>query len=93
MPVGTYGAVKGLLPDDLEEVGAQVVLGNAYHLTHRPGAQRVARLGGLHRLMGWDRAILTDSGGYQVFSLRGLQKIDDDGVDYRTHFDGSKHIA
>lgn len=89
MPVGTYGAVKGLMRDDLEAAGAQVVLGNAYHLTHRPGAERIARLGGLHRFMGWSRAILTDSGGYQVFSLRGLQRIDDDGVDYRTHFDGS----
>ena len=89
MPVGTYGAVKGLTPDDLERAGAQVVLGNAYHLTHRPGYELVARLGGLHKFMGWSRAILTDSGGYQVFSLRGLQKIDEDGVDYRTHFDGS----
>ena len=91
MPVGTYGAVKGLTPDDLEGVGAQVVLGNAYHLAHRPGPELVRDLGGLHGMMGWGRAILTDSGGYQVFSLRGLQKIDDDGVDYRTHFDGSAH--
>lgn len=91
MPVGTYGAVKGISVDELEGVGAQVVLGNSYHLSHRPGAQRVADLGGLHGFMGWKRAILTDSGGYQVFSLRGLQKIDDEGVDYRTHFDGSKH--
>jgi queuine tRNA-ribosyltransferase len=91
MPVGTYGAVKGMMPADLESVGAQVVLGNAYHLGHRPGAQLVAQLGGLHAMMGWNRAILTDSGGYQVFSLRGLQKIDEDGVDYRTHFDGSAH--
>lgn len=89
MPVGTYGAVKGLTPRDLVETGAQVVLSNAYHLTHRPGYALIARLGGLHRFMGWSRAILTDSGGYQVFSLRGLQRIDDDGVDYRTHFDGS----
>lgn len=91
MPVGTYGAVKGLTPDELEAVGSQVVLGNAYHLAHRPGPDIVARLGGLHGMMGWSRAILTDSGGYQVFSLRGLQRIDDDGVDYRTHFDGSAH--
>jgi queuine tRNA-ribosyltransferase len=91
MPVGTYGAVKGLDPDDLRGVGTQVLLGNAYHLGHRPGAARVAALGGLHRMMGWDRAILTDSGGYQVFSLRGLQKIDDAGVNYQTHFDGSRH--
>ncbi len=91
MPVGTYGAVKGLVPEELERVGSQIILGNSYHLAHRPGAQLVARLGGLHRMMGWSRAILTDSGGYQVFSLRGLQRIDDDGVDYRTHFDGSAH--
>jgi queuine tRNA-ribosyltransferase len=91
MPVGTYGAVKGLDPDELAQVGSQVVLGNSYHLAHRPGAERVARLGGLHAMSGWRRAILTDSGGFQVFSLRGLQRIDDAGVDYRTHFDGSKH--
>ncbi len=91
MPVGTYGAVKGLTPEDLERVGAQIVLGNAYHLAHRPGPELVAAHGGLHGFMGWRGGILTDSGGYQVFSLRGLQKIDDTGVDYRTHFDGSKH--
>ncbi len=91
MPVGTYGAVKGLDPRDLEEVGSQIILGNSYHLGHRPGGDRVREFGGLHRMMGWRRPILTDSGGYQVFSLRGLQKIDDDGVGYRTHFDGSAH--
>ena len=91
MPVGTYGAVKGLDADDLREAGAQVVLGNSYHLGHRPGAARVAELGGLHAMMAWDRPILTDSGGFQVFSLRGLQKIDDHGVGYQTHFDGSRH--
>ncbi|MFO0636746.1 MAG: tRNA guanosine(34) transglycosylase Tgt [Nannocystaceae bacterium] len=91
MPVGTYGVVKGLLPEDLRQVGSQIVLGNAYHLAHRPGAERIAALGGLHRCNGWTRPILTDSGGFQVFSLRGLQRIDDDGVDYRTHFDGSAH--
>lgn len=91
MPVGTYGAVKGLMPDDLEQVGSQVILGNSYHLAHRPGAALVAQRGGLHRWIGWSRAILTDSGGFQVFSLRGLQKIGEDGVGYRTHFDGSAH--
>ncbi|MCA9720380.1 MAG: tRNA guanosine(34) transglycosylase Tgt [Myxococcales bacterium] len=91
MPVGTYGAVKGLEPRDLVEVGSQIILGNAYHLSHRPGAERVAGFGGLHEFIAWPRAILTDSGGFQVFSLRGLQKIDNDGVDYRTHFDGSAH--
>lgn len=91
MPVGTYGAVKGLLREDLKSVGSQTILANAYHLTHRPGHERVRDLGGLHTMMDYDGPILTDSGGFQVFSLRGLQKIDDDGVDYRTHFDGSKH--
>ena len=91
MPVGTYGAVKGLTPRDLLACGAQIVLGNAYHLAHRPGPELVAAHGGLHGFMGWNHGILTDSGGYQVFSLRGLQKIDEHGVDYRTHFDGSKH--
>ncbi len=91
MPVGTYGAVKGLDPDDLRACGSQIILGNSYHLGHRPGAARVAALGGLHRMMAWDRPILTDSGGFQVFSLRGLQRLDDSGVDYQTHFDGSRH--
>ena len=91
MPVGTYGAVKGLDPDDLRECGSQIILGNSYHLGHRPGSARVAGLGGLHAMMSWDRPILTDSGGFQVFSLRGLQKLDDAGVDYQTHFDGSRH--
>ncbi|RMG99401.1 MAG: tRNA guanosine(34) transglycosylase Tgt [Deltaproteobacteria bacterium] len=91
MPVGTYGAVKGLDPDELADVGSQVILGNAYHLAHRPGADRIAAAGGLHGFGGWPGPILTDSGGYQVFSLRGLQRIDDHGVTYRTHFDGSRH--
>jgi queuine tRNA-ribosyltransferase len=89
MPVGTYGAVKGVLPEELRLVGSQVVLANAYHLTHRPGPERVREVGGVHGLMHWPGPILTDSGGYQVFSLRSLQKIDDAGVDYQTHFDGS----
>ncbi|HLT39135.1 MAG TPA: tRNA guanosine(34) transglycosylase Tgt [Enhygromyxa sp.] len=89
MPVGTYGAVKGVLPEELRAVGSQVVLANAYHLTHRPGAERVRAVGGVHAFMHWPGPILTDSGGYQVFSLRSLQKIDDEGVDYQTHFDGS----
>jgi queuine tRNA-ribosyltransferase len=90
MPVGTYGAVKGLTPEELVQAGSQIILGNAYHLGHRPGADAVQRWGGLHKMMDWQRPILTDSGGFQVFSLRGLQKIDDTGVDYQTHFDGSK---
>jgi queuine tRNA-ribosyltransferase len=89
MPVGTYGAVKGVMPDELRAIGSQVVLANAYHLSHRPGAERVREVGGIHAFMRWPGPILTDSGGYQVFSLRGLQRIDDAGVDYRTHFDGS----
>jgi queuine tRNA-ribosyltransferase len=89
MPVGTYGAVKGVLPEELRAIGSQVVLANAYHLSHRPGAERVREVGGIHAFMRWPGPVLTDSGGYQVFSLRGLQHIDDDGVDYRTHFDGS----
>jgi queuine tRNA-ribosyltransferase len=91
MPVGTYGAVKGLVPEELAAIGSQVILGNAYHLGHRPGADVVRALGGLHGFSGWSGPILTDSGGYQVFSLRSLQTIDDGGVDYQTHFDGSRH--
>ncbi|MEZ4454313.1 MAG: tRNA guanosine(34) transglycosylase Tgt [Nannocystaceae bacterium] len=80
---------QGLDRDDLVEVGSQIILGNSYHLAHRPGA-RIRELGGLHQMAAWERPILTDSGGFQVFSLRGLQKIDDGGVDYQTHFDGSR---
>ena len=90
MPVGTYGAVKGVRAQDLEAVGAQIVLSNAYHLSDRPGADRVKRLGGLHRFMGWRRPILTDSGGYQVMSLAGRRTIDDDGVTFQSPIDGSR---
>ena len=89
MPVGTYGAVKGLLPEELRAVGSQIVLANAYHLSLRPGAERIRELGGIHAFTHWPGPMLTDSGGYQVFSLRALQSIDDEGVDYRTHYDGS----
>lgn len=92
MPVGTYGAIKGLVSSEIKEIGSQTILANAYHLGHRPGSESVEAWGGVHSLMHWDGPILTDSGGYQVFSLRGLQKIKDDGVRYRTHFDGSKHM-
>ena len=92
MPVGTKGAVKGVLPDELAGLGARIVLGNAYHLHFRPGATRIAELGGLHRFMGWDGAILTDSGGFQVFSLRDTARIDDDGVAFRSVYDGSTHV-
>ena len=89
MPVGTRAAVKGLSPTQLEETGTDVVLANTYHLMLRPGADVVERLGGLHGFMGWNRAVLTDSGGFQVFSLADLRKIDDAGVDFRSHIDGA----
>lgn len=90
MPVGTYGAVKGLRAADLEELGVQIVLGNAYHLAERPGADLVARRGGLHRFIGWSGPILTDSGGYQVLSLADHCEVDDDGVTFRSLLDGSR---
>ena len=91
MPVGTYGAVKTLTPHEVRELGAQVVLSNTYHLYLRPGLELVTRFGGLHRFMGWDGPLLTDSGGYQIFSLAGMRKIDDAGVSFRSHLDGSEH--
>jgi len=91
MPVGTYGAVKGIAPWDLRKLGAQIVLSNAFHLEMRPGSRTVRKLGGLHGFMGWDGPILTDSGGYQVFSLEGRRKVDDDGVSFRSPVDGSEH--
>ncbi len=90
MPVGTQATVKALTPDEVRELGAQVLLGNTYHLALRPGAERIARLGGLHRFMGWEGAILTDSGGFQVFSLDHLVKVGDDGATFRSHLDGSE---
>ena len=91
MPVGTNATVKALHPDDVREVGAEIVLANTYHLYLRPGHERIARLGGLHSFMGWDRPILTDSGGFQVVSLGDLRTIDDGGVTFRSHLDGSVH--
>ena len=91
MPVGTQGTVKGMLPEQLKEIGAQIILGNTYHLYLRPGHERMARLGGLHKFMNWDRPILTDSGGFQVFSLGELRKIDEQGVRFQSHLDGSSH--
>jgi queuine tRNA-ribosyltransferase len=91
MPVGTAGTVKGMLPDAVAETGAEIVLGNTYHLMLRPGAERVERLGGLHRMMGWQRPILTDSGGFQVMSLAGLRKLTEHAVTFRSHIDGSQH--
>jgi len=90
MPVGTAGAVKGITPQQLEETGAAIILANTYHLLLRPGVETVEKLGGLHKFMAWNRPILTDSGGYQVFSLSPLTKIDDDGVEFASHIDGAK---
>ncbi len=90
MPVGTAGAVKGITPEQLKATGAGVILANTYHLFLRPGVETVEKLGGLHRFMAWDRPILTDSGGYQVFSLNSLVRIDDEGVEFASHIDGAK---
>src|SRR5882724_2247037 len=89
MPVGTQGSVRALSPNDLRGAGATLVLANTYHLHVRPGEQVVEKLGGLHRFMGWDRPLLTDSGGFQVFSLEGSRRVDDDGVEFQSHVDGS----
>lgn len=89
MPVGTQGTVKGLTPDQVRSVGAQIILGNTYHLALRPGDELIAELGGLHRFMSWDRPILTDSGGFQVFSLAQIRKVTDAGVAFRSHIDGA----
>jgi queuine tRNA-ribosyltransferase len=91
MPVGTQATVKALTSGDLRAAGAQMILGNTYHLNLRPTAERIARLGGLHRFMAWDGPILTDSGGFQVFSLADLRRVDDDGVTFTSHIDGSTH--
>jgi queuine tRNA-ribosyltransferase len=92
MPVGTQGTVKAMLPEALKEIGAQIILGNTYHLFLRPGHELIRNLGGLHRFMNWDRPILTDSGGFQVFSLGALRKIDEAGVRFQSHLDGSSHV-
>jgi queuine tRNA-ribosyltransferase len=92
MPVGTAATVKAMKPADVRASGADIILGNTYHLMLRPGAERVARLGGLHAFMGWDRPILTDSGGYQVMSLADLRKMSEEGVRFQSHLDGSAHM-
>ena len=92
MPVGTAATVKAMRPEDVRASGADIILGNTYHLMLRPGAERVARLGGLHRFMAWDRPILTDSGGYQVMSLSELTKVTEEGVAFASHIDGSRHM-
>jgi queuine tRNA-ribosyltransferase len=90
-PVGTQGTVKSVAPDRLSQIGVGLIMSNLYHLAMRPGIDVVTELGGLHRLAGWDRPMMTDSGGYQVFSLEGLRSVDDDGVTFRSHVDGSTH--
>jgi queuine tRNA-ribosyltransferase len=92
MPLGTAGSVKAMLPESVRETGADIILGNTYHLMLRPGAERMARLGGLHKFMQWERPILTDSGGFQVMSLSDLRKITEEGVKFRSHIDGSEQF-
>ena len=92
MPVGTLAKVKGVSQDILEELGVEILLGNTYHLYLRPGVDQVRKLGGLHGFMSWPRAILTDSGGFQVFSLSELRKVTEEGVTFRSHLDGSSHF-
>lgn len=92
MPVGTQGTVKAVTPAQLAEIGAQIILGNTYHLSLRPGSPLIAQLGGLHAFMGWDKPILTDSGGFQVFSLAKLREVRDDGVAFQSHIDGARHF-
>ncbi|HTW31863.1 MAG TPA: tRNA guanosine(34) transglycosylase Tgt, partial [Candidatus Sulfotelmatobacter sp.] len=92
MPVGTVASVKAVAQETLEELGAQIILGNTYHLYLRPGVETVRRMGGLHGFMAWPRAILTDSGGFQVFSLNELRKVTEEGVTFRSHLDGSSHF-
>ncbi|WP_316353046.1 tRNA guanosine(34) transglycosylase Tgt [Candidatus Trichorickettsia mobilis] len=92
MPVGTRGTVKAMLPESVKSTGADIILGNTYHLMLRPGAERIAKLGGLHKFMNWPHPILTDSGGFQVMSLSNLRKISEEGVTFNSHIDGSKHL-
>jgi len=92
MPVGTAGTVKGLYMDQVREAGSDIILGNTYHLMLRPGAERVKKLGGLHKFGGWNGPILTDSGGFQVWSLSKLRKMTEEGVEFQSHLDGSKHM-
>src|SRR5437763_1118613 len=90
MPVGTQATVRTLSPHDLKSIGAQIVLANTYHLHVRPGEDVIAQLGGLHKFMAWERPLLTDSGGFQVFSLEGFRQVAADGVEFQTHIDGSR---
>ena len=92
MPVGTQATVKSISPEELKELGAQIILSNTYHLYLRPGDELVKEAGGLHKFMNWDRPILTDCGGFQVFSLSDLRTISEEGVEFKSHLDGSKHF-
>jgi len=92
LPVGSQGAVKTLVPEELRDIGIRMILANTYHLYLRPGIDVIEKMGGLHKFMAWDRAILTDSGGYQIFSLARLRRVSDDGVTFRSHIDGSQHL-
>ncbi len=92
MPVGTQGTVKSVSNQELKDIGAEIILGNAYHLNMRPGLEIIRKAGGLHKFMGWDRPILTDSGGYQIFSLATLRKLSDEGAEFSSHIDGAKHF-
>ena len=92
MPVGTRGAVKALTHRDVQDLGAEIILGNTYHLYLKPGDELIARAGGLHRFIGWDRPILTDSGGYQIFSLADRRRITEAGAEFQSHLDGSRHL-
>ena len=92
MPVGTVGSVKGIVPWEIEKTGSGILLSNTYHLYLRPGTEVIEKLGGLHKMMAWNGSILTDSGGYQVFSLSSLKKLSEEGVEFRSHIDGSKHM-
>src|SRR5512136_2877784 len=92
MPIGTVGAVKGILPEQVKALGSEMILANTYHFVIRPGVDVVEKVGGVHRFMAWDGPILTDSGGYQVFSLGELRKITEEGVRFQSHLDGSYHL-
>jgi queuine tRNA-ribosyltransferase len=92
MPVGTKATVKSMAPFELEEIGSQIILSNTYHLYLRPGSKLIRKAGGLHQFMNWKRPILTDSGGFQVFSLSGFRQITEEGVDFQSYIDGSKHF-
>ena len=92
MPVGTQGTVKSLTPEDLQSIGSRIILANTYHLYLRPGTEVMEEVGGLHRFMHWDRPILTDSGGFQVFSLARINRVENEGVTFQSHIDGSRHL-